>query len=174
MEVVTAQATNETSQCVGPQAADGNETSQSLGPSHVLMSYFASAGTPPDSSSFSPTTSTSTNPYLERDYVYKRKRTWSTTSSISPSSAGPFDGVSKVERELVACCERFHDDDNYDDEVVDNNFCFMNSHELEPRIVESSTSSREKVVRGVLAINNGKEKDRTVFRERIGYLEFAD
>ena len=167
---VKSDTTANSSICVGPS------------PAHVLFSAFSASTSTSASSAASTSTSTSSSPTrgnrqrcvridprLERDYIYRRKRAyegveWSSTSSSqlsssSSSSAKTFaaiwDGVSKVERELVECCERLDDDYYRDDDEDDESDDDENDNGLEASSALSPSSTTMKAFGGVLEVEKG-------------------
>mmetsp|Transcript_21227 Transcript_21227/g.22649 ORF Transcript_21227/g.22649 Transcript_21227/m.22649 type:complete len:577 (+) Transcript_21227:69-1799(+) len=132
------------------------------GPSHVLMnfSYTSSSKKKLTDNLSSPTSiSTSTSPkqllLTSGDYIYKRKKAYeSSQSSISSSTNSMFptiwDGVFRVEKELVECCERLHDDydveDGYDDDDDDEDKTIVDASS------EVKSTTMPKMLGGVLVV----------------------
>ena len=78
-------------------------------PSHILLSSFARPKA--EEGGRRPKQYLGNDPRIERDYISKRKRAiervyWEPTrSSQTSAQPSPREGVTKVERELVECCE---------------------------------------------------------------------
>ena len=173
------------------------------GPSHVLFSAFFAGSSPATVTSAASSNSSSgalartrenrqrclrIDPRLERDYIYKRKRRahqsadWSssapsassrtTTTTIGTCS---WEGVAKVEKDLVECCESLQDDfyspdndeetddDGDDDEVDTTGGVLLSSNLLSSSPLGFlSLSSPTNSIAGVLAIEKGTNVDRLV------------
>ena len=70
-----------------------------------------------------------------------------------------WDGVSRVEKELVECCERLHDDDVDKDDDDDKN---ENENENDDKTIEDASSevnstTTPKMLGGVLAVEKGEK-----------------
>jgi len=131
-----------------------------VGPSHVLMnfSYISSSKKKLTDNLSSPTSiSTLTSPkqllLTSGDYIYKRKKAYeSSQSSLSSFTNNMFptiwDGVSRVEKELVECCERLHDD--YDDDDDDDDDDEVKT--IEDASSEVKSTTMPKMLGGVLVV----------------------
>ncbi|MGK3746909.1 MAG: hypothetical protein ACI8RD_010340 [Bacillariaceae sp.] len=143
-------------------AADPSSASTSTSTSskkQLLTSASASASTStstsnkPSSISMSRQRTIRIDPRIERDYIHKRKKAYESSSSSLSANNNTFitiwDGVSKVERELVECCERLpvqeqEDEDNNDDENEEE-------EQIEDVDESSEVTTTTKVLGGVLA-----------------------
>ena len=152
------------------RAADPSSASTSTSKKQMLTSASPSTLNRPSSSSSSSISmsrqrSIRLDPRIERDYIHKRKKAYEESSSTPSLSANNnndksntfvtiWDGVSKVERELVECCERLQEVQEEEDEVSNND---ENENEEEEIIEvdessEVTTSTTTKVLGGVLAV----------------------
>ena len=87
-----------------------------FGPSHVLMDYSNDSSS--KTNTMQPAEPSSSLLVLSMDdYISKRQKAHASCPSFSSSC---WEGVVRVEMELVECCERLHenDDDENDDEVA--------------------------------------------------------
>jgi hypothetical protein len=139
-------------------AADSSSASTSTSKKQLLTSASTSTLNKPSSSiPMSRQRSIRIDPRIERDYIHKRKKAYeSSSSSLSANNNKSifvtiWDGVSKVERELVECCERLQE---VQEEDEDNNVDENEEEEIieEDESSEVTTTMSTKVLRGVLAV----------------------
>ena len=145
------------------------------GPSHILFSVFNSGSSPLVSSGSASSGFPAkelenrrrrllVDPCFEVDYIDRRKRAheseeWSSApSSRTVGEISPWVGVSKIERELVGCCEilddNFYSHDNDQEDGTDGDE--TNNGGI---VADPSFSSSKNSTGGVLAVDKGTKND---------------